>query len=231
MRNAPLLLALVMITLQAPRAHAQMFSDPLTVAGPRTQVAGVFSASEIEYEGDGSSDDIDRKILGVEMARGLSGAVDGFAQLGLIVDSEIGGFDDGQGFTFGIGGRSVVHKETAYRVSAYGAFTYQSEEFDEKSIKVELTTYDLHAGAVVGFNATPVMMPYAGLDLVLLSDGDSKVKIKGGGTYDNDDDDIERDDILNLKIGGLFNPATPTVRAEVVLMGEDTFTLAVGTFF
>lgn len=231
MRN-PLTLISILISLGAgllasPSALAQMFTDPLSVAGPRTQVAGVFSSSDIEYEDAGGTADIERKILGVEMAKGLSSAIDGFAQFGLIMDSSVDNFkDDGKGYTFGLGGRGLVHREATFRVSAYGAFTYQSEEFKGDNYEVDLTTYDLHGGGVIGFAATPKVMPYGGLDLVLLSDGEFKVKSKGRGTSK---DDIERDNMVNFKLGSLFTLTSAIFRAELTIIGEKTFTLAAGT--
>lgn len=224
MRTPFCLFVLSVLSVAAPRASAQMFSDTLSVAGNRTQVAAVFSNSDIDYE---KGNDVERKILGVEAATNISGSIDGFAQFGIIADSEIDNFDnDGKGYNFGFGGRSIVHQDADYRVSAYGAFTYQVEEFDAGKVDIDLTTYDLHVGAVVGFPASPTITPYAGLGLVPLSDGNIKVKIAGFAAAK---DDFERDDMLNLKVGGLFQLTSMTVRAELVLIGETTFTIAAGT--
>jgi hypothetical protein len=221
-------LPLVAVLLASAPAAAQMISDPITVVGDRTQVEGVFQTNDVDYEGDGNDDfNVEEKILGINVATGVSPSVDLYGSLGLIIDADAEDFDnDGIGFAFGGGARSVVHKTQDLRVSAYGTLTLQKVDFEENDVEVKVTTTDLHGGAVCGFIVSPTVMPYAGLDLDLFSDGEAKVKAAGL----SGDDDIERDDIVSLRIGAVFSLDTLVVRAEALVLGEDTLTIGVGKY-
>lgn len=222
-------LVLLSSFLLSSESLAQMLVDPSTVApAGKVRAAGIFSAAEVDYETDNTDFDIERKILAVEFASGMAPDVDIVGDIGLITDSEIDNVDaDGDGYVFGFGVRSVVHKESNWRASAFGIFSYQSEEFEgDNDWTLEVDSYDIHTGAVALFLMTPKFQPYAGLDLALYSDGSAKVKGSGRGK-----EDIERDDLINLKFGANFNFTRLTLRPELTLFGEKTFSLALGTVF
>lgn len=224
------LLLLAVLLAPAP-AFAQMYTDPVSNAGNgRSRAFGVFSASEIDYEGKHQSDaEIERKVLGLEIDYGFDPTIDFVGQAGFIMKTEVEDIDeDGNGFTFGGGLRVLVHREQKLNVSAYGMFTYQSEEIDGDDWKYEIETYDFHLGSMVGFMLAPKAMPYVGLDLVAYDDGEAKFKPDGGSSTKAD---IERDDILNMKLGILAFVNTMILRGEVTLLGEQTFTIAAGTTF
>lgn len=231
------LLILAAGCLATSPAFGQLLMDTSTITGNgRTKAAATFQASEIEYEGDNNTADVERKTLGAELSYGVTPDVDVVAQLGLIMESEIEDVDEeGDGFTFGAGVRALAYRSGKTSVTGFGMFNYQTEEFEydvgAADVKYELDTYDFHIGGMVSHAVTPTVAPYAGIDLVAFDDGEGKSTVKVAGQSQSDDSDVERDDILNLKLGANFQVSKAQVRPEATLIGEQTFSLSAGVLF
>jgi len=222
---------LLLCLIAPPQAYAEMLVSPVARGNAGgTHVSGVFVNSDVEYDTDGADPDIERSILGVEFGYGLSADTDFVAQLGFIIDSEIDYFDeDGSGLLFGAGVRSNFYRDGQMSVHGFGVFSYQAEKFEYEilgeDIELKVNTWEVHAGSVASYAATPTIRPYGGAELILIDDG--KIEVDPGST----DDDIERDDIFNLKLGCNFAVNTWDLRPEVTLFGEQTFLIAAGTAF
>ena len=225
--------AIAALFLISTPVAAQMFIDPAGVspsAKTGAFVGGVFQSSEIEYEHGGIDGDIDRNIVGVEVAHAVDDSLDIVGELGWITETEIEDYDpDGSGFVFGGGVRGIVQKEDKHHIAAYGIFTYARENIDEGRVDIKMTTYDMHVGGTFVYHATPTANPYAGLDLVILSDGKAEVKVNGRNLVT--DHDLERDDRVLFKLGVGLSLGKAIIRPEVTFLGEETLTLSVGTQF
>lgn len=214
--------------LSSRPALAQMIVDPAYTNGDNnSSVAPVLQASEIEYNGHYEDFDIDRTILGVEFSMGVAPVVDIFGDVGLIAKTEIEDWDDdGQGFTLGAGGRGVVWSNHLLSVVVYGLYDYQRESFEGhrggRGWKFKMETWELHGGGTCTWLATPKVHPYAGVDHVLVDDGEGRSTYDGiAGTAKTD---IDREDIINLKVGSHFLLGKAILRPEATIMGERTIT-------
>src|SRR5262245_34447341 len=111
-----------------PALSLSLADSSSTVGEKRTRVSGVFSASEIRYEFDDIDRDVDRKIIGAELSRGVAASVDLFGQLGMITSTEVDTLDsNGSGYVIGFGARGQVYKKERLAVLIDGLYTYQHE--------------------------------------------------------------------------------------------------------
>lgn len=230
---------LAVVLMLAPFvAEAQMLVKPIDALGERaTHASGIFMVSEIDYESKGNStsdSEIERKLLGVELAYGISPTFDIVGQVALIMDSEISGsstLEDGEGFNLGGGVRGVFWRHGNLKVGGFGNLIYQTESFEGSvasvSYEAELTMLEMHLGGGVLFDLNQTVQPYAVLDLVAYDDGDSETKV---GTY-SADGSFERDDMMCLKLGIEISLEDLDIRPELTILGEQTFAIAVGASF
>jgi hypothetical protein len=226
-RSLLLRLAPVALALVAGRAAAQTLTDPTMASGrERVRGGGYFAQSKITYEGHHHDFDIDRTILGGDVSYGATQDVDVYGLLGFVAKTEVEDLDDdGKGFVFGFGVRGRVYQQGRLRASAYGQLVWTNEEIDGSQggidYDLKISTQALDVGGVAGFLVTQRFMPYAGVEIVPYNDGESKYKPKAGGS---DKEDIDRDDILNLKFGASVGfGQSASARAELTLLGETTF--------
>jgi len=216
--------------LISSNGFSQILMDPSTVTKQgQSRVGFGLAISELDYDTGSTTPEFKRKTLGVTFDYGVANRLDITGQFGYIMDLEIeSNSDDGKGFVFGFGGRCLIHSSYQFRVYGYSFFAYQKEEIDRNSYgKSEITTYDLHLGGIVGFPLSPKMQPYLGLDLIPMDDGEIKTTI---GSYSGKTD-IERDDIVNIKLGldAFFDNVL--IRPELTLFGEQTIVLSAAFSF
>jgi hypothetical protein len=212
----------------ASQALAQMAANTSVVApAGRTLAGGGLVFSTVDYDVEGGLDpSIERKTLFGEFGYGMTPVLDVFGQAGLIFESEFDDSDvDGSGFMFGAGTRFVIHNERPLRVNGYGLLNMTFEDFKEGSVKCKSNITDLHGGVTTSFAATPTIAPYGGIDLAVHSDG--KVKCKASSVSSSSD--IERDDLLSIRLGATFDFSNMYLRPEAIVAGESTIILALGT--
>lgn len=216
-------LLLMMLASGLP-ASAQMIADQSALsAASQSRFAAAFQASSIEYDFDEREREIERTSFGVELASSIGHNADFFGYFSLIAKTEIENVDDnGKGFGLGGGLRGRVHQHGKMQLVASGVFAYQSESVEIGNTSLELTSYDFHLGGMAVFQATNNLRPYGGLDLVLFDDGE--------GEYESSNlrFDMERDDMMNIKLGVGIVLGSLTLRPELTLFGEETFTLSLG---
>jgi hypothetical protein len=216
-----------MATFATSKAAAQTLVDPVMASGrEKVRAGGYFGQAKITYEGHHDDFDIERTILGGDVAYGATPDVDVYGLLGFIAKTEVEDLDDdGKGFLFGFGVRGRVYQQGRLRSSVYGQLVWTNEEVDGSQgatdYSLKISTQALHVGGIAGFAVAQRFMPYAGLEIVPYNDGEWRYKPKGGG---GSKEDIDRDDILNLKFGAEVGFGQSTaVRAELTLLGETTF--------
>ncbi len=215
-------LGLLIFSLLTNQGFAQILMDPSTTTKQgRSRLGFGLSLAELDYDTGSSTPEFKRKTVGVVFDHGIASKVDITGQLGYIMDLEVeSNHEDGKGFVLGFGVRGLLHSTNQLRVYGYGFFAYQKEDINYSSGgKMDITTYDFHLGSVIGFPLSSKIQPYFGLDLVAINDGD--VEAKSGSVSVKSD--IERDDIVNIKLGlSAFFDAI-ILRPELTLFGEQTF--------
>lgn len=202
---------------------AQSIIDPVTLShGRGSRVEGTFTTSTIGYENNGPTSDFERKILGVGMNIGINSSVDFIGQFGLILDGKIENTNfDGDGFNLGFGLNGSVYNKGRVSMNALGLFVYQKETYKSDPLKIDYTNKELHLGGVANFQAAKNIGIHGGLMLVPMSDTEGK---SGGASLS-----LERDDMIYLVLGATFAFDSVTIRPQVTLMGEESFTIGVST--
>jgi hypothetical protein len=205
-------------------SYAQIIANPSNIVRGDSVYEGFISFSEVEYEDDISysrDSDIDRKIVGASVSSDFNEGINLFGQAGFILEAEDEpSNEEGMGWMFGVGPKFSITESSDYTVVGHGMFNYINETYDDAPGEPQLTIWDLHGGATASFKlSSDRVQPYAGIDLVLKSDGEVEYD---GGTETN----IERDDILSVKFGATLKLDSITIRPEATIMGEQTITIA-----
>ena len=172
----------------------------------------LLSLSEIEYEVDGGGDgEIERTILGGAFGYGLGPLLDLYIEGGYILEAELGsGSDDGDGFLLGSGVRGIIYSENHFEFFGKGGVRYISEDYGDS---VDGDILDVELAGVARYALKNNLGVYGGVDLIPYSDGEIEI---GRG-----DADIERDDILGLRIGVEGTVNSVILNAELALVSEE----------
>ncbi len=202
---------------------AQALIDPVTTTrGRGTRLEGSFTVSEIGYENDNITTTYDRKIIGASLNMGISPMIDFVGQFGLILDGKVEDTNaDGDGYNLGFGVNANVYNKGRVSVNALGLFVYQKETYKSGPVKIDITNKELHLGGIADFHATKNVGIHGGLILVPMSDGEAKV---GSNT-----NSFEREDLLNLVLGATFDFDNFTIRPQLTILGEESFTIALSS--
>ena len=225
-RYAPFLIAFFGL-LASARGRAQTFADPASVTGGRTRIAPLLSVSSVDYQREnGAVFNIERTALGAELSHGFGKTFDGVATLGLTLDSKASNLpkDDG-GVSLGFGGRGTVYRQGQAGVVMYGFFNWIQDKFKSTGDgKYEFSSYDLRFGGTFSVAVEGRFQPYAGVDLAVLRGGSEEVSV-GGISFKSD---VEKDDVVAIKLGMNILAGTVMLRPEATLLGEQTLTFAAG---
>ena len=203
----------------AQPAAAQVLVDHQALDAPgKIDVAPVLSFSSIEYEGDSRGGaEIERTILGLSAGYGLSPDLNAFGELGYSVESSFeDGGDDDDGFILGTGLRGVIARQDKLSLRGYGGLRYINEEYGGDS---KGNLFEVYGGLVARGQVRQEIGLYLGIDIVPFSDGE----IESG----NREFDIERDDLIGLRLGGDYAIKGIVLSAEFPLISEEGFTFRV----
>ncbi len=194
--------------------------------------------SEIEYDSGRSDPDSERTIFGGAVSHGFGSSLAVFAQLGMIVDSEIdsGPYDyEGSGLLVGGGVQGRFEVGSASQVVPYLMMNIWSEDLEEKigiaRIEAEVSITDVHIGAIFAHAVNNKFRPYAGADIIISSKGEFEATVTSGTLAVNADADFDRDEKFSLRLGALIDLNGFTLRAETILAGEQTFIVGGGGAF
>lgn len=205
--------------------HAQILVDESLIKPPSgLSVGGSLGFSKVEYKYDDDyTFDLDRKTLGLGLVSNLGGNVNLLFQAGYTFESEYEDTDwKGKGWMLGGGVNFLFHRGAKVDFIGYGLLNYIQEEYKwRKRLTADLTMMDLHLGGLVMFKASPRVGLYIGPDFVPYSDGEIKFSDKHHG------EDIQRDDIFNLKVGASIVGDGVIFRPEITFMNEQTIMLTV----
>lgn len=222
------ILAVASIVL-ATEAQAIVLINPSSVASSsQTQAEGVIQSSDVSYDIERTEVEIERRILGAQIAHGMSQGFDIVGQFGLIADTEVETIDkDGDGFLFGGGARFGITQSGRLRLKGHALYNYGIEKIRDDSTKYEIEGHELHTGITAAFQASPMIVPYAGLDIVLFDDGEIKTSTRFSTTQT----DLELDNMFALKLGVNIQIDAVTLRPEATIIGEQALTFGVGSSF
>ena len=215
MRKTLLSLALI---CTASLGYAQILVD--TTNQTNMGLGPTLSLSTIEYENeDGNTFGVERKTMGLGVIAGLISNVRLLFQGGYTFEAE---FEDskteGDGYMFGGGLGFDLLRSKRVDLMGYTLLNYVKDTYEKpKYKKVEMSVTDLHLGLVTAIKANRTISLIGGIDLVPYSDGTLD--------FHHGEIDVEKEDMLNLKLGMSFNLPGITIKPEATLIGEKTFTL------
>lgn len=249
LRGTWVILTILVVCLLGVSSHAQMIADPARNAPMgHFEFGGIYNASEIDYESDEYYDDatVERQVVGVYGAYGLTEEVDMFLAGGYIIKVEnpedVG--DDGSGFIGQLGVRGRILQKDAFSLRAYGLVNYISEDYGEYYYRSYTYTYSYSWGTVSmgdyeeGTGETTATFVEATLGLLAAYDIED-VRFYGGieavpyqsseiEAATGDAEDIERADIAVGRLGVQYAPGNWWIRGELSLVGESGFTIGAG---
>lgn len=180
----------------------------------------VFSFSNIEYKDDDDNTfKVERKTIGLGIDYRLSTNVQLLLQAGYTLKSKFIGIHDtykGKGNMFGAGANFTLFRKGKISFIGYGLVNYVSDDYKKPKFSMNVT--DIHLGGIVAVKANHAVTFYSGLDIVPYSSGSVK--------YQKTEVDVERSDMLNLKLGLDFTLQGVNIKPELTLLGEKTVTLS-----
>ncbi|MBQ49707.1 MAG: hypothetical protein CMP10_20165 [Zetaproteobacteria bacterium] len=186
---------------------------------------GNFVTSEVEYEIENLSRDIERKIVGFEAGVPIDGKTDAVFQFGLVNEADYENVnEDGDGYIFGAGFRRLLVSRGTLNVIGYGVLTINKEEVDSVSngikYKSDFDLTELQGGIVGVVQLEPLLSIYGGGEIIPYSNGSIKIT-------NTPKIDYEREDALNLRIGAQYLlDGLIGLRGELALMSEETLTFS-----
>jgi hypothetical protein len=204
-------------------ANAQIIVD--TTNNSNFGIGPSLSLSEIDYKNeDDNVFGVERNTIGLGVVGGITRNVSLLFQAGHTYESKFNESKlEGEGYMFGGGIGFEMYSHKRVTMVGYGLLNYVSDTYKLKNHRpkkeIKMTVTDLHLGWITLLRANQYISLFGGLDLVPYSDG----KI----TYRDYELEVERDDLVNLKLGMSFDLPSVTIKPEVTLIGEKTFTMMV----
>ena len=183
---------------------------------------------------------MERQLVGIYGALGLTDAADVFLAGGYIIDAENSheGSGSGSGFIGQAGFRGLIKQQEAFSLRAYGIFNFISEDYGEyrytrfRRIDIYGGVYDSGVGETTAtimevifgiaaaYDVEDVRL-YAGIEAVPFQASE----IEGAAAAP---DDLERADIATGRLGVQYAPGDWWLRGELSVIGETAFTIGVG---
>jgi hypothetical protein len=206
-------------------AFGQVLVDESNIS-PRNglSIGGSLGLSQVEYKyHDDYTFEIDRKTLGLGLVSSLGSSANLLFQIGYTFDAEYEDTDwEGKGWMLGGGVNFLIHRGRKVDFVGYGLLNYIQEEYDwHDKLNADFSMMDLHLGGLVVFKASPKVSLYLGPEFIPYSEGEIKFSDK----YHKQK--IEREDMLNFKLGMSIATDSVVIRPEVTFMNEQTLMLTV----
>ncbi len=196
-------------------------------------------SSDTEYKSDGDdSGDIDRRTLSLGLSKSVSPLIKIFGSFNYTFDGELpinfstdndGSADLESGYGLSAGGSYLFWEQELYSVQGYGRFNYIFEEtfkYSGGNIDFTFDGYELLLGVMGTYRLLPELEIYAAFQLVPYSD--FSMDIDG---LMRDEWDLERDQILGIKCGALYDFQVWFVKGEVEFISERAFGIVGGVKF
>jgi len=209
-----------------PSVSAELLASAASKAEEETFEVGVsFVDSTVTLKGSDSNidnTDVDRQMIPVYAAYGLNDMMDAYAGVAMILKSEAEDVNgDGDGLAWGGGIRGNLPFGDEFTLRGYAQFLYISEEYDDG---LKGNGWFLDVGALAMYEASDDLNIYGGLELAPTEN----FELKTSGQYSGGPFDLERDDLLTIRLGAKFNMDTFFLRGEAAFAGEQSFTIGAG---
>lgn len=209
---------LVFILCLTSTAFGQVLVNTASV---QPHFGGSLSISNVDYQFDQKTFNVERSIVGLGLSASLNPSVDFLLQVaGTFGDK----YDDlhrwnGNGYMVGTGANFQFYTSEFVNLIGYGLFNYTQENYTYSSDNHDLTMLDMHVGGLVVAKASPEITVYCGPEYIPYSEG----KLK----FNRKDQDISRADSLNFKVGmNVKLDNNLVLKPEVTFLNEQTITLA-----
>lgn len=214
-------------------------------SGSTLKISAFFNSSEIDYESDDDDRDfeVERKIIGLSLSKGISNKLDIFGTFGYLFDGAYHGDDDhvdlelDDGYSLSAGARYIALQSGKLSGHLYGQFDYIMEEkytgrHHGINHTLDIDGYEITLGGALKYEIDNNFSTYAGVSFIPIMDLSGHMKRKLGHLSDSETKDFERDDKLGFKIGGdyRFNNQL-SARGEVNFGTENSYVLSVGAKF
>jgi len=250
---AAAMVALAVFGLGLP-ASAQELVHPATKNEPgQLSVEAALAKTEIGY---GVS--VDRSLAGLNLALGLSPALDLIGSVGLITDTEIAtprvrvsglSADDyaGDGMLFAAGVRMKFIENNHVSLFGYGLVRHTTEDFDRTirysvygvsgrvDQEASLDTTEVILGGGLNYAVNDRFDVYGSLSLIPISEVsiDENTSHDFGGVQQSGSigADFDRADLYQARIGAQYDLGRYWVRGDLSLFGEETIMVAGGMAF
>jgi hypothetical protein len=140
---------------------------------------------------------------------------------GIMLDGELSqnqSIGDGSGFRFFLDGQYRFKTFEGNQLLGTFGLTHDRFQFEQNNFEVDMSVTDIKVGAMLLRKVRELSL-YGGLEAYLYSDGE----LESGQT----DTELEREDTLNLRLGGTFaiDPSFD-LRADLYLLGEQSIMIA-----
>ncbi len=228
----------ILSTLTTSICFGQMLSNPTIHSGTdNLTIDGGFAKSKADYELR-STRNIDRAWIFSDLGYGMTPNTDIFGMVGISLKSK---YDDtsvtGKGFMFGGGGRAQLYKKGNLNLWVHSQASYISETFkgtlyyiptgqDVGDVTIDFDVFELLLGGIASYQVQTRFSIYGGLELVPYSDGTAKAKATVNLYQGKASTDVERSNIINLRIGARFLLDQVVIHPFVIFVGETTFGIA-----
>jgi hypothetical protein len=212
------------------QAHAFYGINPSITNDSKNIEGSIFlNLSTIDYDQEGGDNfEIERKIIGGNLAFSLSNKVDVFVTAGYIFDAEVennSAFDSDGGVHAGGGIRANVYKQGKLSINVYGQFDYLIfDKFSANSTEIEMSGFDITGGGIFKYSLTRVVSLWGGVEIIPFDDYEQEDS--GNNKYDT-----ERADVLGIRLGANFGVESWTLRVELAFAGEQSLLFSGSTRF
>ena len=209
------LIAVILLGISS-NGEAQMLVAPQLKSGvQQLTLIPSLSFSDVDYHFDhGGTTDVERTILGIAGSYGLDKQLDLYGELGFSARSKLDSGDDGQGLLLGGGVKGLFYERGKLSILGLAGVRYLTEDYgggrDGQFFEVPLAL-------IFRGQLQPEIGIYGGVDVLPWTDGE----IDGG----RGSSDLERDDVVGLRLGADYRIERIILNAEVSLISEESFLL------
>jgi len=217
----------IWLLLFCQQGWCQIYTSPTSLAVPSDRLAAAFfSLDTIEYEnGETKMDfEVERKVLGLELATDTKQEFGLVGQFTFSPDIRYTNGGDGTGYSLagGLRGRfDQTQKGTIY-TAVFFSYVKDDIRYDSAvgSVDVDLTVTELTLQAAYAMPMGAKTSLYVAIDLIPMVDGE--LSSSPGGRAD-----VERDDILRLRLGSTLISSGYILRPEIAFVGGHALSISI----
>ncbi len=211
-------------------------------AGSNLEASVVINSSKIDYTSKDDDFDLERKIMGVSLSKGIGKKADIYGTLGYLFDGSVGleGLDDldlDGGYFLSAGVRYMIFQSGEVSGHLFGQFDYVLEEkyklsINHSDLTMKFDGYEISLGGALKYQIDKNISAFAGLSFFPVADLSYKAELRIGRNTLDDDGDIERDDNFGFKLGARYNFNNQwNIRGEADFGSDQAYIVSIGSKF